>query len=164
MSVSDTLLSAIYAEETGEAMALLLTLDHATLESPVRVTDATTETLADGARGLVSRGYAFQWYPFELELPRDEQGKPLTAKLRIDNVGRRLVQHLRPVTSPPAVTIEAVLDSDPDTVEVRFDHFRLAQASWSTLVVEGDLVQRGPEAEPYPAPTFTPAGFPGLFD
>lgn len=147
--------AALNAQETGEAFLILLTLSHAQLATPLRVTSDAVET--------ASRGNVFVPFPFELSLPDDDAEKSPEARLAIDNVDRQIVKAVRGLPSAPAVLIEIVRAAEPDTVEARFEDFRLTNVSYDSRVVEGNLTVEDFTAEPYPAFLFSPGLFPGLF-
>lgn len=146
---------SLYAGETGDAFLVLLTLSHASLAEPIRVTSDAVDTL--------SRGDSFIAFPFEISLPDDEDRRPPRARLVIDNIDRRIVQAVRSLSSAPSVLIEIVRAADPDTVEARFVDFKLANVTYDSSVVEGDLTVEDFTAEPFPSASFSPSLFPGLF-
>ena len=154
-SVTLTTRQALYAQETGEAFLVLLTIDHPDLALPIRVSSDAVDT--------VSRGDTFLAFPFQLSLPDDTSNGPPRARLSIDNVDRTIVQTLRSIASAPTVLIEVVRGVEPDTVEAAFPDFELSNARYDVLTVQGDLTLESFLREPYPAAQFTPAGFPGLF-
>jgi len=153
--LSLTARQAINAPETGEAFIILLTLDHPDLAAPIRVSSDAVDT--------VSRGNSFVAFPFDLSLPDDTDGRPPRAKLRIDNVDRRIVRAIRSIPSPPSVLIEIVRGADPDAIEAAFPDFQMRDIGYDALVVEGALTLEELNGEPYPARIFSPADFPGLF-
>ena len=154
-SISLTAKQAINAPETSEAFIILLTIDHSDLAAPIRVSSDAVDT--------VSRGNSFVAFPFDLSLPDDTDDRPPRAKLKIDNVDRRIVQSIRTSSSSPSVLIEIVRGSDPDTVEAAFPDFQMRDIGYDALVVEGALTLEELTGEPYPARIFSPAAFPGLF-
>lgn len=153
--VSLSLRAAVNAPETDEVFLVLLTVDHAGLAQPIRVTSDAVDTM--------SRGETFVAFPFELTLPEDGEDRPPRARLRIDNVDRQIVKAVRSIASAPTVLMEIVRAAEPDTVEAVFPDFRLRDVIYDALTVEGELTLESFLAEPYPAATFSPADFPGLF-
>ena len=147
--------NALYAAETGEGFAVLLTLSHAGLATPLRV--------AGSDAAITSRGDTFMPYPFKLTLPDDAERQSPEARLVIDNVDRQIILALRNLNTAPLVTIEIVRMADTNTVEARFDSFRLGQVSYDMHMVEGVLSLEDFTAEPFPAGCFSPAHFLGLF-
>ena len=154
-SLSDASKQALYAPETAEAFLILLTLDHEGLAEPIRVTSDAVNT--------VSRGETFIAYPFDLTLPDDEENKSPRARLVIDNIDRQIVAVLRSLATPPTMKIEIIRAADPDTVEATFEDFRLINVTYDSSVIEGELAIEDFTAEPYPAASFTPGNFPGIF-
>lgn len=154
-STSLTFRQAINAQETPEAALILLTLDHADLTSPIRVTSDAVNT--------VSNGQTFIPCPFRITLPDDTEEHVTQARLTIDNVDREIVLALRKINSPLSITIQVVLGSDPDTIEAEFDDFLLKDATYDALVVSGRLSIDHIMQEPIPGDVMDPACFPGLF-
>lgn len=154
-ALSPSMRRALHAAETEEAFLVLLTLSHADLATPLRVTSDAVATL--------SRGDSFTPFAFDLTLPDDLDGHAARAKLAIDNVDRQIVLAVRSLETPPDVLIEIVRAADPDTVEAKFVDFKLTQVTYDAQRVEGALTLEDFTAEPYPAATFSPSLFPGLF-
>ena len=154
-TLSSTLKAAVYGQETDEVLVVLIEIDHADLANPIRV--------CSNAGDVVSNGNTFVAFPFELTLPDDQDNAAPRASLRIDNVDRQIVQAIRTIGSPPSVRIMVVLASDPDTIEADWDGFTLRVASYDALTVAGEILTDAFEDEPYPAASFTPGRFPGLF-
>lgn len=146
---------ALFSAETGEAFLILLTLDHASLAAPIRVTSDAVNT--------VSQGNTFIAFPFDLVIPDDTEGASPRARLIIDNIDRTIVAAIRAVSSSPSALIEIVLASDPDTIEASFPDFKLTNVSYDSLSVSGDLTVEDFTAEPWPSAIFSPANFPGMF-
>ncbi len=154
-SVSDITKDAIYSPETGEAFLILLTIDHHSLTTPIRVCNDAVDT--------VSRGNDFIAFPFELKLPDDQENAAPKAKLVIDNVDRQIVTAVRNISSAANVLIEVVRAADPNTVEAQFIDFKLTNVTYDAQRVEGDLTIEDFTAEPFPAASFSPSLFPALF-
>lgn len=153
--ISLTARQALHAQETDDAFLILLTISHASLPVPIRVTSDAATT--------VSRGESFVSFPFTLSLPDDDEGRSPRARLVIDNVDRQIVQAVRTLTSAPTVQIEIVRSAEPDVVEAAFADFRLYNVNYDSHVVEGDLTLENFTAEPFPAAVFSPSLFPGMF-
>ena len=155
-SLSSTFMQAALAQDTDEVPIVLITIDHdEILDGPLRFSSDGVDT--------TSRGNTYYSYPFELTLPQDDADQLPRARLRIDNIAREIVQGIREISSAPEVMFEIVLASDPDTVEMSMPDFKLKNAGWDSLVVEGELTVEDFADEPYPADKFTPAEFPGMF-
>lgn len=157
MSRAPSLLArqALNASATADAFLILLTLSHAEMAAPIRVSSDAVDT--------VSRGETFAAFPFALTLPDDIDNQSPEARLTIDNIDRQIVQALRNIVSAPDVLIEIVRAATPDVIEARFQDFRLTNVTYDSQIVSGNLSIEDFTMEPYPAGTFSPGYFPGLF-
>ena len=157
----------MFSEETGDYPILLITLSHSSLSEPIRVssdpTSRISSTDADIVYGTVSRGNTFVFMPFTMSLPGDTEDSAPKTTISIDNVTRELVPTIRALTSPPTVTMELVMASTPDFVEALLPGFDLTSISYDALTISGTLSVELLISEPFPAGTFTPSQFPGLF-
>lgn len=153
-SLSTRAIASANAQTTDEVWLVLLTISHSTLATPIRVVNNNED--------VVSRGNTYQWFPFDIELPGEDVDSPSRARLRIDNVDRTIVNTIRSITTPPTVTLEVILASAPDVVEVSFTGLSLREVDYDAQSVSGELVFESIFTEPVTL-TMTPARFPGLF-
>lgn len=155
-TVSLPFMQAAFAQETGEAPVILITIDHASLGTPIRVAGYDVD--------IVSNGDTYVAFPFEITLPTDlEEGAP-RAKLSIDNIDRSIVIAIRTASGlPPTCTMQIVLASTPNTVEASFPSFTMRNVSYSAETVEAELVLDALTSEPFPAGKFRQGAFPGIF-
>lgn len=154
-SLSARAVEATNDQNSDEVWLPLLTISHAEiLDGPIR--------LVSDMQDVVSRGNTFVALPFEIVLPGEDPESPAKAVLRVDNVDRRIVQALRDLSSPPLVTIEVVLASQPNTVEVSYPEMTLRNATYDASYVSGELAYEAIYVEPISI-VMTPQRFPGLF-
>lgn len=154
-TVSSGTRSALFAQQSSDAFVILLTFTHGDLATPLRV--------CSNDQDVISRGDLFVAYPFDLTLPDDNEVRTPRARLTIDNVDRQIVATLRALASSPVLTLEVVRAAEPDVVEAFFYDFRLRNVRYDSQVVEADLTIEDFTAEPFPAGSFTPSQFPGIF-
>ena len=155
MTLSDTARGVMFAQETDDGLLALLTISHVDLAVPIRVVHNQVD--------VVSRGNTFTAFPFNLVLPTSEPDSPPKAQLTIDNVSREIGQAIRTISSAATVLIEVVRIKALDTLELSFPTLKLQNVRFDVAKVTGDLVSEDLQLEPYPAHTFSPAEFPGLF-
>lgn len=155
MTVSTTMQTAMFDEETDDGLIALLTITHADLTTPIRVVANTVD--------VISRGDEFIAFPFDIQLPSDEPDSPPSARLVIDNVSREIGQAMRLITTAAEVLIEVVRLKDLDSVELSFPSLKLRNVRFDVSQVTGDLVSENLQLEPYPTHNMVPARFPGLF-
>lgn len=153
-ALSSIAIASQNAESTAEAWLMLLTIDHPTLSSPIRVVDNNAD--------VTSNGDLFVAWDFSLTMPGEDPDNPETAHLSISNIDPLIIRSLRQISSPPSVTIGVVLSSAPNVVEVEFAGLVLRSASYDAATITGNLVFEEILTEPV-ATTLTPAMFPGLF-
>ena len=153
--LSESFLRSAFSQETDEVWLILLTLSHPDLTDDIRVVH-NPET-------ITSRGQDYIGFAFDLTLPSDTEDRAPVAELRIDNVSLEIAQAVRSISSAPTVTIEIIRAADPNTVEISLTGFTLRNVRWDALAVSGSLALDDISIEPYPAGSFTPASFPGLF-
>lgn len=154
MPVSAAMRAAIQAPETDAAILTLITIEHAGLAEPLRVTSDAVDT--------VSRGQTHVPYPFRGRLADSGGDSPPRAQLEIDNVDRRIVEGVQALSGPPSVTIELVLADSPDLLEAGPYVFGLVDIEWDVAIVRGTLSYDTTLMDPWPARTFAPRGWPGL--
>lgn len=154
-NTSLTLRQAVNAQETGQVFLILLTIDHAQLSVPIRVSSDAVNT--------VSNGDTYYAYPFEITLPDDMEDRPPRARLRIDNVSREIIASIRSIQTAPTLNIDIVLASDPDTVEVHLPDFQMRNITYDAMTIDAEINIDYFIEEPFPAGTFAPSYFKGLF-
>lgn len=154
-TLSTAFLDAVMKNNTDEAFLLLITISHPALGDPIRV--------VANNQNIVSRGWTYVGLPVEAELPGDEDDSPPVATLKIDNINQDVVKKARTIRTRADVTLEIVLEFDPDYVEVELPTFQLVKVDYDELWVNGELQVDDLASEPYPYATFSPAKFKGLF-
>ena len=164
-TLSLALRQAMFGEETGEVPVCLITIDHDLLDEPLRFSTDPTERLSEDPLryGTTSRGDIYDFLPISVQLPDDQEEAPPTMSLMLDNVDRDTIALLRSTTEPATVTVEVVLASAPDDVEVTLPAFDLTEADYGAESVTLTLSIDALQTEPFPSGSYTPAQFSGLF-
>lgn len=155
-SISAAARTALFARETSAVMVVLLTVEHEDLEETIYIA-ANTED-------VMSRGTLFVAHPFEITLPSDEAGRPGSATLTVDIVQRDILAAIGRVGTPPDATLEFVLASTPDVVEMVVRcaiHGISLQPGADRMVCQ--LAYEDRLNEMHPKDAYTPSLFPGLF-
>jgi hypothetical protein len=152
-NLSAAALESIHAERTSNVWLTLLELGGEGIASPIR--------LVANPENIVSRGYTYIGFPFDIDLPR-QSGEGRAAQLSIDNTDREIVRLLRELDAAPDVLIEIVLAESPDTVEFQLPGLRLRNIEWTAARVTGDLTFENVLGEPA-CDTMTPSRFAGMF-
>lgn len=155
---------AIFAPQTDVAFIILLTISHPAFTDDVRLTNDAFETLpVANVWGVVSNGLEYVYAPFNVILPNQDETGVSRASITIENIDRRLVQSIRAADSSLSVSIQIVLSSDVDSVELTADDFKLERVTYNAIDISGDLTLEYFDNEPVPWARFTPSNFPGMF-
>ena len=144
----------VNASATDEAFLFLLT-----------ITDSSGDVLrvVNNNEEVISRGNTFIAYPFSIILANDDGNTLPVLQLTIDNVDQMIVEGIRESLQPPMFLLELVLSSDPDTVEKSISQLRLGNIKYDALSVTGILTPMNTLTRRFPAESYTPVNYPGLF-
>lgn len=171
-TMSPQALAELYKQESSDTLVTLITLlDSETGEVLERLADnfsqrleGTGYTTADDiVYGIVSRGNNYIFLPLEVTLPGDDVSGSSRAQLVIRDVTSYITPLIRTLTAPPQITLELVLKSQPDIVEISFSGFYMTGISYTADQVSAELALIDYQLEPFPVHSFTPSYFPGLF-
>ena len=166
-SLSPAALAAMFSTDADSNLIALLTISGTGIDQPVRLSDGYTKRVSENADeviyGVTSRLNDYLFLPFTLTLPTEEADAAPRCQISIQDVTRQLTPVIRTISSAPSVLIELVLSSSPDTVEAAFPGFLMSSISYNANVITAELTVESLAIEPFPAHTFTPSYFPGLF-
>ena len=146
---------AVFAQQTGEILLSLATIEHAALAAPIRIVDNRTN--------ITSRGNVYTACGFGLLPPQETAERLPVTSMWVDNIDRAYTEGMRGVTTPATVTLEIILASDPDTVEAGPFVFRVERLVFDAKTITGRLAFEDFLNEMVPAGRITPADFPGVF-
>lgn len=157
----------MFSPDADDSLIVLMTLTGGGMASPLRIADGYTqrisETADDVTYGVMSRGNAYNFIPFSITLPTEEQDSAPRANVTINDLTQVIMPEIRTLTGPPSVLLELVLSATPDTVEASFPGLLLSGVGYNADSITGELGVESFGIEPYPAHTFTPSVAPGLF-
>jgi hypothetical protein len=146
--------AALTSENTGEVFIPLLTITHNDLSAPVYI--------ASNNENIVSNGKTFIGVPLMISLPGEEPDQLAVATIEFPNVSGEILNEIRAIADPPFVTIQVVLASSPNTVELQADGLTMRECEWDMNVVRGTLRFESITVEPV-SELITPERFPSLF-
>lgn len=153
-SLSSRALQALAAEYTEEVFLHLLEINHDQLAAPIRV--------VNNFEDIISNGDTYIAFPFDISLPEDSDTLPQVV-LTIDNVDRSITEALRPIATPPTISLILVLANTPDVVEAGPITFQLRSIDFDLHQVTGTLMPKDVLNAPFPYQTFSPSSHPSLF-
>lgn len=154
-TLSPAAAKAILSAETPEVFLACLTITHPSI-SPIRIVN-NTETVVRAAGEFVP-------YPFQSQLPTDNEEAPGTVAITIDNIDRDIARLIRNLDGIPQATLEVILASSPDVVEVGPFEFSVLAADIDVMTVQltagyvEDFLNQG-----VPAQSYNPSNSRGLW-
>lgn len=99
----------------------------------------------------------------KITLPPDDGESNRNTQITFDNVSLELIEELRSVTTPMDVTIEAVLGTDPDTVELEFGEIKMSDIRYDQQTIRASLILDDFLSTELTGEKYTPQNYPGLF-
>lgn len=156
-----------FAQETGVAIILLLTITHESLSEPILIsTDPTSrveETATEIVYGTVSNAKNYLFMPIRIKPPSEDDEGPGNMRLEIDNITRELVPSIRSLTSPPSCQVDIITSDDLDNVIASWPEYLMTNLQYDKDKISAELTLELLHNEPFPAGSFNPSEFPGLF-
>lgn len=143
----------IFAQESEDPFLTLVTLN----------ATGFTARLVNNSADVLSRGNTFTAIPMTISLPVDDGQTARSFALEIDNVGRDLIQGIRSTTDKIQVTIEMILASMPDVVQMSFSDFKVGTITYTATKITAQVVMDNFLAIEMTSERYTPAIYPGLF-
>ena len=154
-SLSALMLESVYAQNTDEVFVCLVKMEHSSWPSSVRfVSDVVA---------LTHNLEVYDPYPFNMQLPDDEdEGLPIL-KWVSDNTTSDTVALLRSTTGSISVTVSWVLVSEPEIVQAGPFDVELNGVEYDMQTIQGALTIEPVLDDSYGHMNMTPANAPGLF-
>jgi hypothetical protein len=168
-SMSPAAIRAVFSPEADADLYMLLTIyepDNPSVVS-LRLADGFTQRLSETSEdityGVVSNGNSFIFLPMEITLPTEDEAQSPKCSITIHDVTRQIMPIIRGLNGPPSVKLQLVLSKTPDVIEASFDEFYLTAITYNAESVSAQLMMIDYDREPFPAHSFTPSLFPGIF-
>lgn len=168
-SISLNFRAAAFAQETGRVPIALITLSHSGLEDDIRISTDPTQRIEELTTdlqvvyGTVSNGLTYIFLPVRIKLPDDSEDGPGEMTLEIDNIHRAYIEAIRSIFTPVTCQIDIVMDNALDTIDASWPEFQLIHIKYDDSIITGTLTIETLVTEPFPAGTFVPSYFPGIF-
>lgn len=120
--------------------------------------------LANNTEEVVSNGNTYIPFYFELVLPKDDGESKSSAQIQFDNVSLDLIDEIRSTTTPLACEIDIVLASNPDFIEISLRDLLIRNIKYDRFKINADLIVDDLLNSKFPADTYNPQEFPGMFN
>jgi hypothetical protein len=152
---SEAFREAVNAQQTGEKIHILVTVEHPDLVETIRINNSV--------QNIVSRGQTFLAHFLEATILDQDPERSPQAQLRVSNIKREMVAALRTTNIPSLITMEVVRGSDPDYVELSLTNLELRNVEYDEMLIQGDLIPKQLKARKAVDFYFTPNTAPSLF-
>jgi len=154
MPLSDRMKELMLQQHSDLCLVKLITIEHPDLEEPIRVCDYDSDFEAE------SRNFISMQFKVSLADEKDDESPKM--QIEISNVTGEVLEHLRPLTTRPTVTLEVVYDKFPDDIELTCPEFELSDVTWDAITVSGVLSVEDFINEPFCYKTFNKTEYPGI--
>lgn len=148
---------ALTAPNTDEVFLVLIKVKHA---------DFTNVKIVNNTENITSNGTTYQAFPFSIVLPADTEETQPQFRVTVTNADQILIDEIRGVAgTSDRVTcdIAVIAASDPDTLLVEWTDFELTDVQYDVNQLSFNLSINWFMTESFPAGSFTPGNFPGIF-
>lgn len=181
-TISQAALREFFAPESDDTLVTLITFYPPAYPgnptpAAIRICDNYTKRLAEYTTdtelvyGVTYQDQDFIFLPVQITLPNDDTSGSPRASLTIYDVTYLLTETIRSITGPVPVKIELVLRSLLDNAtqnsavqpEAVFTGFKIINFTYNQDQVQANLEMIDYATEPFPAYSFIPAYFPGIF-
>ena len=162
---------SIFSPDADSELFMLLTIyDPADPTTVVmRLCDGFTKRILDDPDqeviyGLTGPdGHDFTFLPMQITLPQEDEAQAPKCTITLNDVTRAATPLIRSLTGPPKVLLQLVLSTTTNIEEVSFAGLYIDNFTYNADSVVASLAMIDYAREPFPAHTFSPKYFPGLF-
>lgn len=151
--ISDELRAQLFGQESDDPFLTLVTFSN----------EAFTARLVNNSKDITSRGNTFFAFPMKITLPVDDGETARNFNIDMDNASLEMIKNIRSITTPISVTIEMILASMPDVVQMAFDGLAVASISYNATKMTAKIVMDNFMTTEMTSERYTPNNFPGLF-
>lgn len=155
MTYSANFIDAVVNQNTDEVFLFLVTLDHDDLLNPIRV--------VNNVEDITSRSNVYTAFPFDLILPQDDGDTLPQVIISLSNVDLSLIDEIRSLNSSLDVTLEIVLASNPNYVEMSIEGMKTISIQYDAQKIEATCQIEDVLNLAFPKGAYLPSNFPGLF-
>lgn len=143
----------LFAQESPDPFLTLITLSNETF----------TARLVNNSVDVVSRGFTYTAFPMKIRLPIDDGESTRDVAIDFDNASLDLITNLRSVSGNIGVTIEMILASMPDTVQMSIEDLLISTITYDATKISARLIMDSFLAIEMTSERYNPNNFPGLF-
>lgn len=142
-------------QDSDDPFLYLATLSHPSFSPPIR--------LVDNIEQVISRGETYEPFPFKVTLAPDDGETARSVRIVIDNVSLELIEEIRTATTPIDVTLETVLASAPDSIQIDIGGLKMKTVIYDRSTITATLIFDDFLNTELTSEKYGPQNFPGLF-
>lgn len=154
MTLTTELKEQLFGQISNDPFIMLVTLSS---------DDFSTLYFANNTEEIVSRGNTYQAFPMSIILPTDDGQSVREVSISFDNVALEIIDELRSTIKPINCIVEAVLYSDPDTVQYSIEELKIRDISYNVNTIEAKLYLDDFLNTEMTSERYTPTIYPGIF-
>lgn len=174
-AMTQTAVASAFEREAVDDFVNLLEIAIPGEDQPLRFVNAAVERLKgpDGREledqyggpvyGCLHRGSPYYFLPYSVPLPTSEAGQAPRSSIEVENLTRELVPYLRQIRGRARVRIVVVHTSEPDAVQAEFTDLEISGFEYTADTISAELGMDMLTATAFPAHSYTPDCFPGMF-
>ena len=152
--LSNSLLAEFFKQESNDPFLTLVTLYHSSF-GYIRFVNNTED--------IVSRGNTYSAFPLKFTFPVDDGRTTREVEIEFDNVSLELIDEIRSSTNLIDVTIEMILASNPDNVEIEIGELKIKSVSYDQNTIKAKLRMDDFLNTELSSEKYKPTNFPGIF-
>lgn len=153
-NLSAQLLAEMYGQVSSDPFLMLVTLTH---------TSFGTLRLVNNTENIISRSQTYTAFPMVITPPMDDGESLREVSIAFENVSLELVDEFRTVTTPVDVTIEMILASAPDSVQITLGELKIRNITYNKSTISAKLYMDDFLSVELTSEKYDPSTFNGLF-
>ena len=153
--LSPEMIAQLFSQTSTDPLLTLITLSHTSWASDKRFVNNTED--------IISNGLTYNKFPMRITLPVDDGESARQVAIEFDNVSLELTENIRSVTSPISVTIQMILASIPNDIQMSIEELRIGNISYDKTKVSAKLYMDNFLTSALTSERYSPTAFPGLF-
>lgn len=154
MPISQELKEQLFGQESNDPFLMLVTLES---------DDFDTLHFVNNTEDIVSRGNTFIAFPMQIVLPTDDGNTVREVSISFDNTNLEIMNQIRSTINPISCKVEAVLYSDPDTVQYSIEELKIRDIAYNATSLEGRLYLDDFLNTEITSERYTPSLYPGVY-
>lgn len=152
-NISAELRRELYKQESADPFLTLVTLSNPNF----------IHHLVNNVENITSRGNAYIAFPMNIRLPVDDGESSREFAIDFDNASLELISSLRNVSGNIGVTIEMILASMPDVVQIGFSDLLVSSITYNATKISARIIMDNFLSVAMTSERYTPTLYPGLF-